>query len=185
MDVLADGNGQGGEAVVFSIVYLFHGGRNQRPPPSFCVLKFCEMLLSQNYKITYFDLHFMTLQQCMIYKTPAFSVLKKRFHMSIHQQRGLCILFFCRLYPSSPQPPWQCLAPILPFISLLIANTVPPIRRCGLAYPYDWRGFMGAKKKTSVGLLVFNTPWRTLYNKPFSFCIAMIFNSVPGFLLIL
>ncbi len=29
-------------------------------------------------------------------------------------------------------------------------------RGCGLAYPYDWRGFVGAKKKTSMGLLVFN-----------------------------
>jgi hypothetical protein len=29
-------------------------------------------------------------------------------------------------------------------------------RRCGLAYPYDWRGFLEATEKTSVGLLVFN-----------------------------
>jgi hypothetical protein len=27
-------------------------------------------------------------------------------------------------------------------------------RGCQLAYPYDWRGFVGTKKKTSVGLLV-------------------------------
>ncbi len=26
--------------------------------------------------------------------------------------------------------------------------------RCGLAYPYDWRGFVGAKKNTRVGLVV-------------------------------
>jgi hypothetical protein len=32
-------------------------------------------------------------------------------------------------------------------------------RRCGLDYPYDRRGFVGAKKKTSVGLLVFNPLW--------------------------
>jgi hypothetical protein len=25
-------------------------------------------------------------------------------------------------------------------------------RGCGLAYPYDWRGFVRAKKKTSEGL---------------------------------
>jgi hypothetical protein len=25
----------------------------------------------------------------------------------------------------------------------------------GLAYPYCWKGFVGAKKKTSVGLLVY------------------------------
>jgi hypothetical protein len=29
-------------------------------------------------------------------------------------------------------------------------------RGCGLAYPYDWRGFVGAKKKTRVDLSVFN-----------------------------
>jgi len=27
---------------------------------------------------------------------------------------------------------------------------------CGLAYPYHWRGFAGAKKKTIVGLILFN-----------------------------
>ncbi len=36
-----------------------------------------------------------------------------------------------------PLPPRQCLA------------------QCGLAYPYDWRGFVGTTKKTSVGLIVF------------------------------
>jgi hypothetical protein len=41
----------------------------------------------------------------------------------------------------------------LPVISLLLTYTVSG-RGYGLAYPYDWRGFMGAKKKTSVGLLV-------------------------------
>jgi hypothetical protein len=29
-------------------------------------------------------------------------------------------------------------------------------RGCGLAYPYNWRGFVGAKKKTRVGHLVIN-----------------------------
>ncbi len=32
-------------------------------------------------------------------------------------------------------------------------------RQCSLAYPYDWRGFVGAKKKMSVGLLVFSPLW--------------------------
>ncbi len=27
------------------------------------------------------------------------------------------------------------------------------VRGCGLAYPYDWRGFVGGKMKTSVGPL--------------------------------
>jgi hypothetical protein len=26
---------------------------------------------------------------------------------------------------------------------------------CGLTYPFDWRGFVGTKKKTGMGLLVF------------------------------
>jgi hypothetical protein len=42
--------------------------------------------------------------------------------------------------------------------SCTASNTV--YRRCGLPYPNDGRGFVGAKKKTSVGLLVFN-PLRT------------------------
>jgi hypothetical protein len=33
-------------------------------------------------------------------------------------------------------------------------NTVTLYRRCGLAYPYDWRGLVGIKKKMSVGLPV-------------------------------
>jgi hypothetical protein len=40
----------------------------------------------------------------------------------------------------------------LPAISLLLTNTVS--RLCRLAYPYDWRGFVEAKKKTSVSLLL-------------------------------
>jgi hypothetical protein len=44
----------------------------------------------------------------------------------------------------------QCLASTCHF-SELLTNTG------GLAYPYDWRGFVEAKKKTSVGLSVFNS----------------------------
>jgi hypothetical protein len=40
------------------------------------------------------------------------------------------------------------------YIYVLCANTV--YRGCGLAFPYDGRDFMGPKKKTIVGLLVFN-----------------------------
>jgi hypothetical protein len=36
---------------------------------------------------------------------------------------------------------------------------MPPI-----AHPYDWRGFVGAKEKTSVGLLVFNPLWWGLFS---------------------
>jgi hypothetical protein len=55
---------------------------------------------------------------------------------------------FCRLYPFSPQPPRQCLGPI-PVIAILLTNIVSPIRLGG-------GGFVGSKKKTIVGLLVFN-----------------------------
>jgi hypothetical protein len=44
----------------------------------------------------------------------------------------------------------QCLAPTV-YFSLLLTNTG------GLAYAYDWRGFVEAKKKTSVGRSVFNS----------------------------
>ena len=38
-------------------------------------------------------------------------------------------------------------------ISLVLPNTVSPVRP-GLAYPYDWKGFVWAKKKASMGLVV-------------------------------
>jgi hypothetical protein len=37
-------------------------------------------------------------------------------------------------------------------------------RSCGLAYPYAWKGFVGAKKKTNVCLLVFRSLW-LIYTK--------------------
>ncbi len=62
---------------------------------------------------------------------------------------------FCRLYPS-PTPSHHGSVWVLPVIFLLITNTVSPVRAC---YPYDGRGFVGTKKKTIVGLLVFITLW--------------------------
>jgi hypothetical protein len=56
-------------------------------------------------------------------------------------QRGQFILFSVVFTPP----------PLLPVISLLLANTGS--RGCWLAYPYDSRGFVGTKKKTSLGLL--------------------------------
>jgi hypothetical protein len=58
---------------------------------------------------------------------------------------------FCRLYPSSPSQHGSVWLRLV--ISLLLTNTVC---RCGLAYAYDWRDFVGPKKKRSVGLLVLN-----------------------------
>ncbi len=45
---------------------------------------------------------------------------------------------------------------VLPVISLLLTNTVGPVRAC---LSSDGRGFVGPKKKTSMGLLVFNPLW--------------------------
>jgi hypothetical protein len=51
--------------------------------------------------------------------------------MSRLTQPGLMYFAFCRLYPSSPQPPRQCLAPsCLPVISLLLTKTVSSLRAC-------------------------------------------------------
>jgi hypothetical protein len=47
--------------------------------------------------------------------------------------------------------PRQCLAP-----ACHLSTLNSQYRQCRLAYPYDVRGFVGAKKKTSVDLLLFN-----------------------------
>jgi hypothetical protein len=65
-----------------------------------------------------------------------------------HSATGPMCFVFCRLYSFFLQPYGSVL--FLPVISLLLTNTV------SLAYPCDWRGFVGPKKKTSVGLLVLN-----------------------------
>jgi hypothetical protein len=53
-------------------------------------------------------------------------------------------------------------------------------------YPYDWRGFVRVKKKTSVGLLVFNPVRATVAYKIFDWVIDTIRDqgwkkSDPGF----
>jgi len=68
------------------------------------------------------------------------------------QQRGSMCFIFCRLYPAT--------TPVFgsyPVISLLLTLTL--YRRCGLAYPYDGRGFVGPKKKTILRLLLINPLW--------------------------
>ncbi len=65
---------------------------------------------------------------------------------------GPIYFVFCRLYHSSSQHHGSVW--LLPVISPLLLY-----RRCGLAYPYEWRGFVGPKKKTRVSLLVFNPLW--------------------------
>jgi hypothetical protein len=77
-------------------------------------------------------------------------------------QRGLCTVFCIQssLPHLSPQPPRQCLGPTCHLSTLNYSNTVSPVSG-GHACPYDWRGFVRSKKKTSVGLLVFNPLWCT------------------------
>jgi hypothetical protein len=62
---------------------------------------------------------------------------------------GPMYFVFCRLYPSSP----STTAVFCSYLSSLYSTlNLTLYRGCGLAYPYDWRGFVGAKKKMSVGL---------------------------------
>ncbi len=70
---------------------------------------------------------------------------------------------FCRLYPSPPQTP----TPVLRYYMSSLYSSLTLYRRWGLAYSKDWRGFVGAKKKTSVSLLVFNSSmeYRGAYKK--------------------
>jgi hypothetical protein len=44
------------------------------------------------------------------------------------KQRGQCILFSVVFTPPFPQPPRQCL--LLSVVSLLLINTVSPVRTC-------------------------------------------------------
>jgi hypothetical protein len=69
----------------------------------------------------------------------------------------------CRLYPyPQPQSKGQCLSSSYHLSTLKCG--------CRLAYPYDWRGFVRTKKKTSVGLLVFYPSCCTLCVDHSSFC---------------
>jgi hypothetical protein len=60
---------------------------------------------------------------------------------------------FCFLSSFPPPPHQHDSVRLQPGISLLFSNSVSR-----LVYPYDWRlrGFLGAQKKTSVGLVVFH-----------------------------
>jgi hypothetical protein len=51
---------------------------------------------------------------------------------------------------------------LLPVISLFLTDTVTPVRACSIHM--IGRGFVGPKKKTSVGLLVFNPLWASTHN---------------------
>jgi hypothetical protein len=51
----------------------------------------------------------------------------------------MCFVF-CRIYPSSPMPPRQCLAPTVPLKSLLLTNTVSQVRACLSIWLERFRG---------------------------------------------
>jgi hypothetical protein len=62
--------------------------------------------------------------------------------------------------PRKGQPLWYSMSyTVIPKRSYLssLYSLLTLYRRCGLAYPYHWRGFVRAKNKTSVGLLVLNS----------------------------
>ncbi len=52
--------------------------------------------------------------------------------------KGPIHLVFCRLYPAFPRPLRQSLAPTLPVDSLLLTNTVSPVRACLLIWLEGW-----------------------------------------------
>jgi hypothetical protein len=59
---------------------------------------------------------------------------------------------FCRLSPLSSTPSHHASVWVLPVISLLLTDTMSPVR--GLVYPYDWRGFVrGTQKEDECVLL--------------------------------
>jgi hypothetical protein len=73
--------------------------------------------------------------------------------LGLMDQRGQCILFSVVFTPSPPSHHGSVW--VLPVISLLTLN-----RLAGLPnHIYNGRGFVGPKKKTIVGLLVFNPLW--------------------------
>ncbi len=71
-------------------------------------------------------------------------------YIYIIQHQGQCILFSVVFTPSPPSHHGSVW--VKPIISLLLNNTVSPVQ----AYPNGGRGFVGPKKKTVVGFLVFN-----------------------------
>ncbi len=90
-----------------------------------------------------------------IKSTPAYRVVIMARQPMVAWQAGNAFLTVRRSNPLLPQPQGQYLAHIC-HLSTLKSELIL-YRRCGLAYPYDWRAFAGSKKKTSVGLIVFNS----------------------------
>ncbi len=70
------------------------------------------------------------------------------------RRQGQCILFSVVFTP----PPSATTAVIDSYL-LFLYSYLTVYRWYGLAYPYDWRVFVGTIKKTSVGFLVYIPCW--------------------------
>jgi hypothetical protein len=69
-------------------------------------------------------------------------------------QRVHCIMYSVVFTPSPPSHHVRFGSYLSSLYSSLTLH-----RWCGLVYPYGWRDFVGTKKKTIVGLLIFNPLW--------------------------
>ncbi len=87
---------------------------------------------------------------------------------------GPMYFVFCRLYHSQPRHQGSVWGPTC---HITTSNYITLYRRCGLAYPYDGRGFVGPKKKTIVGLLqysILSVCIPLLYTVNFATCVGNI-----------
>jgi hypothetical protein len=73
---------------------------------------------------------------------------------------GPMYFVFRRLYPFSPQPTRQCLAPVIS--SQLLTNTVSPGRPCLIIW---WERFCGTQKEDDRGPLSIESPLRYIHSK--------------------
>jgi hypothetical protein len=85
------------------------------------------------------------------------------------QERGLYRVYHCTVrtlngadafgFPSFLPLPTVTMAVFGSYLSSLYCSP-KQFRRCGFAYPYDWGGFVGPKKKTSDGhLCMIHSVW--------------------------
>jgi hypothetical protein len=94
-----------------------------------------------------YKLYTWTIQ--VILRTKHVSCIPAGYRLQCWATRPINV-FFSVVFFTPPHPSHHGSVWLVPVISLLLTR---------LAYPYDLRGFEIAKKKTSVGLLVFNPLW--------------------------
>ncbi len=128
-------------------------GPNKHPPPP--SIDKCYKLVhreqwtinNNNFKRPAFFLSSILAGQCR-QPTPC-QLTHAAMHIAFFFIVCQVILLSVVFTPSSPSHHHRSVW-LLPVISLFILTLH---RGWALAYPYDWRGFVGPKKKTSVGLL--------------------------------